>query len=248
MEDAKVRLNALFTKQGRVKRFQTKAEPDNYLHQEIASLEAYQKNRTLVLESTKGDLTSTRDTLSGVTRRISGLQDSAEDGKKRVRDLGDQLSGLKDSQSDLAERRKELWREDSKLDGLVAHAADELKSAEFNLASVDGRGLCLPPFYMFYSNEPRLSQDTGSGLRVVDKIAEQFNLEGVYGPLYRLFEIPDATFSTAVELTAGNRYFVFFCSTTDKPTETFYSLFHVVVDSDQTATKVLDIILKEKTG
>ena len=153
MEDAKARLNALFAKQGRVKRFRTKAERDNYLHQEIASLEAYQKNRTSVLESTKGDLTSTRDALSEVTRRISGLQDSVEDGKKRVRDLGDQLSGLKDQQSDLAERRKELWREDSKLDGLLAHAADELKSAERNLASMmDKVCVCAPFIYSIQTN------------------------------------------------------------------------------------------------
>lgn len=43
------------------------------------------------------------------------------------------------------------------------------------------------------------------GLRAVDKIAERLNLEGVYGPLYRLFEVADPKFSIAVELTAGNR-------------------------------------------
>jgi structural maintenance of chromosome 3 (chondroitin sulfate proteoglycan 6) len=48
-------------------------------------------------------------------------------------------------------------------------------------------------------------QDTGSGLRAVDKIAQRLNLRGVYGPLYRLCEIPDPKYNTAVELTAGNR-------------------------------------------
>jgi structural maintenance of chromosome 3 (chondroitin sulfate proteoglycan 6) len=43
---------------------------------------------------------------------------------------------LKDQQSELGERRKELWREDSKLGGVLAHAGDELKSAERNLASM----------------------------------------------------------------------------------------------------------------
>ncbi|KAI6114290.1 RecF/RecN/SMC [Pisolithus sp. B1] len=211
MEQAKAQLSALFAKQGRVKRFRTKAERDNYLHQEIASLESYQKNRVSVFESTRNDLNSTRDGLSEVTRRIENIQGTVEDGKKRVRDLGEQLSELRDKQSDLSERRKELWREDSKLDGLLGHAADELKSAERNLASM-------------------MDKDTGSGLRAVDRIAERHNLEGVYGPLYRLLDIPDPTFNTAVELTAGN------------------SLFHVVVDTDETASKVLDIMLKEKTG
>jgi structural maintenance of chromosome 3 (chondroitin sulfate proteoglycan 6) len=44
------------------------------------------------------------------------------------------------------------------------------------------------------------------GLRAVDKIAERHSLEGVYGPLYRLFDITDDKFNIAVELTAGNRY------------------------------------------
>ena len=49
-------------------------------------------------------------------------------------------------------------------------------------------------------------QDTGTGLRAVDSIAERLNLDGVYGPLYRLFEVTDVKFNTAVELTAGNRW------------------------------------------
>jgi structural maintenance of chromosome 3 (chondroitin sulfate proteoglycan 6) len=51
-----------------------------------------------------------------------------------------------------------------------------------------------------------MDKDTGLGLGAVDKIAERYNLDGVYGPLYRLFEIIDQKFSIAVELTAGNRF------------------------------------------
>ena len=75
-------------------------------------------------------------------------------------------------------------------------------------------------------------QDTGSGLRAVDDIKRRLGADGagIYGPLYRLLEIPDRKYATAIELTAGS------------------SLFHVVVDTDQTAQKVLDIMLKERTG
>lgn len=58
---------------------------------------------------------------------------------------------------------------------------------------------------MVKNTTTQAQQDTGSGLRAIDRISERHNLEGVYGPLYRLFEIPDTTFSTAIELTAGNR-------------------------------------------
>ena len=39
----------------------------------------------------------------------------------------------------------------------------------------------------------------------MDGIAERYNLQGVYGPLYRLFEVEDPKFNIATELTAGNR-------------------------------------------
>ena len=44
------------------------------------------------------------------------------------------------------------------------------------------------------------------GLRAVDKIVERLGLDGVYGPLYRLFEVTDPKFNVAVELTAGTRF------------------------------------------
>ncbi|KAG7088666.1 hypothetical protein E1B28_012638 [Marasmius oreades] len=75
-----------------------------------------------------------------------------------------------------------------------------------------------------------MDKDTGTGLRAVDRIAERYKLRGVHGPMYRLFEVTDPKFNIAVELTAGN------------------SLFHVVVDNDETASKVLEVMLKEKTG
>lgn len=39
----------------------------------------------------------------------------------------------------------------------------------------------------------------------MDGIADRYNLQGVYGPLYRLFEVEDPKFNIATELTAGNR-------------------------------------------
>ena len=51
------------------------------------------------------------------------------------------------------------------------------------------------------SSRPR----SGRALRAVEEITERLGLQGVHGPLYRLFEVTDDKFNTAVELTAGNR-------------------------------------------
>lgn len=70
--------------------------------------------------------------------------------------------------------------------------------------------------------------------------------EGVYGPLYRLFNVENEEYNLAVEITAGTRYvssFIYMCRRLSP-----LSLFHVVVDTDQTASKVLDLLNHEKTG
>ncbi|KAJ7046576.1 structural maintenance of chromosome protein 3 [Mycena alexandri] len=211
LDEANARLGSLFAKQGRGAKFRTKAERDAFLKQEITSMSAYKTSQAAALQTTKVELREAQRGLGEMDTQIAGVQSKIEDGRKKSKDLTEEIAGLKEKQSELTEKRKDLWREDTKLESLVGRAASELKTAERALAGM-------------------MDKDTGSGLGAVDKIAERYKLDGVYGPLYRLFEITDQKFNIAVELTAGN------------------SLFHVVVDTDETASKVLDVMLKEKTG
>ncbi|GLB45508.1 putative structural maintenance of [Lyophyllum shimeji] len=211
LDEANAKLASLFAKQGRATKFRTKAERDAYLKHEIGSMEEYKKTQTAALGNAQTELDTARRGLGEIDAQIAEVHSKIEDGRTRVRTLAEQAAGLKEQHVEFVERRKDLWREDTKLDSIVSRAAEELRNAERLLASM-------------------MDKDTGTGLRAVDKIAERYGLEGVYGPLYRLFEVTDPKFNIAVELTAGN------------------SLFHVVVDTDETASKVLDVMLKEKTG
>ncbi|KAL8865279.1 MAG: hypothetical protein Q9198_009397, partial [Flavoplaca austrocitrina] len=74
-----------------------------------------------------------------------------------------------------------------------------------------------------------MDQNTSRGLAAVRRIKRQHNLEGVYGTLAELCEVSDR-FRRAVEVTAGQ------------------SLFHYVVDNDETASKVIEILQKERAG
>lgn len=74
-----------------------------------------------------------------------------------------------------------------------------------------------------------MDHNTSRGIAAVRRITRQNNLEGVYGTLAELFDVSDR-YRTAVEVTAGQ------------------SLFHYVVDTDETATTVLEILQKEKAG
>ncbi|KAE9402346.1 RecF/RecN/SMC protein [Gymnopus androsaceus JB14] len=209
--EANARLQALYGKAGRVTRFRTKAERDKFLKQEIESMKTHRQTQQEALQFTHEQVEETKRTVAELTQQILDLQKKIDDGRHRVTELSEQSSALREQHSTLVEERKDLWREDTKLESLVGRAADEMRTAERQLASM-------------------MDKDTGMGLRAVDKIAERHNIAGVYGPLYRLFEVTDHKFNIAVELTAGN------------------SLFHVVVDSDETASKVLEVMLRDKTG
>lgn len=108
------------------------------------------------------------------------------------------------------ESNRELWREDAKTDSTLNNLREEQRKSERSLgASMD--------------------KNTSAGLAAVSKIAKALNLDGVYGPLYELFDVEDQ-YETAVSVTAGA------------------SLFHVVVDTEITATRVLEALNKEKAG
>lgn len=74
-----------------------------------------------------------------------------------------------------------------------------------------------------------MDQNTSRGLAAVRRIKRQYNLDGVYGTLAELLEVNEK-YRTAVEVAAGN------------------SLFHYVVDNDETATKVLEVLQRERAG
>ncbi|RDX44908.1 structural maintenance of chromosome protein 3 [Lentinus brumalis] len=213
LEEARARLDALYAKRGRLDKFRTKAERDRYLRAEIASMEQFRKAQAISLSGVKQELARAQQSLKEVEENMDDTQRRAEDARNQVRALSEEIAQLKDEQAEKTERRKELWREDSKLESLVTHAADELRGAERMLASM-------------------MDKDTGNGLRSIDRIvsSDPQGYEGVYGPLYRLFEITDDKFNTAIELTAGN------------------SLFHIVVDTDDTATRVLATMMRERSG
>lgn len=206
LDEANAKLAALFAKQGRTTKFRTKSERDAYLKHEIGHMEEYCKTQKMALTAAQTELNAARPGLGEIDGQIAEVQNKIEDGKKRFRDLSDQVVRLKDQHSDLTERRKDLWREDTKLESIVGRAVEELRTAERLLAGMVDKVDILFSQDNVTLLTPTFMKDTGSGLRAIDKIAERNGFEGVYGPLYRLFEVTDPKFNIAVELTAGNRF------------------------------------------
>ena len=77
--------------------------------------------------------------------------------------------------------------------------------------------------------EAAVPRDINRGLLAVKRICNDHRIPGVHGPLIELFDC-DEKFNTAVEVTAGN------------------TLFHIVVDTDEIASKIIHYLNLEKGG
>ncbi|XLT64939.1 hypothetical protein HN873_021378, partial [Arachis hypogaea] len=74
-----------------------------------------------------------------------------------------------------------------------------------------------------------ITGDVRRGMNSVRKICSEYNISGVYGPIIELLNCEEKFF-TAVEVTAGN------------------SLFHVVVENDDTSTQIIRHLNAHKGG
>ena len=74
-----------------------------------------------------------------------------------------------------------------------------------------------------------MDHNTSRGLASMRRIKRQHNIDGAYGTIADLMEVEEP-FRRAVEASAGQ------------------SLFHYVVDNDNTATKLIDMLQKERGG
>lgn len=136
LDEASANLSALFAKQGRASKFRTKSERDAFLRQEISSVSAYKQNQETVLETAHGDLAQAKRSQNEIDKLCRDVQGKMEDGRQRMKDLQDSVVKLKEQQMAMMEKRKDFWREDTKLDSLVSHAADELRTTERLLAGM----------------------------------------------------------------------------------------------------------------
>jgi len=136
LDEASAKLDALFSKQGRASKFRTQRERDNFLRQEISSVGAYKKSQTAAYDASRSELSVANDSLGEIDGQEKELHDRMEEARKKGRELSESVAGLKENYSELTEKRKDLWREDTKLEALVSRAADELRTAERSLAGM----------------------------------------------------------------------------------------------------------------
>lgn len=210
LDTAETTRQRLFAKQGRNSKFRNKKERDDWLRGQI-------NDTSTSLSQVKAVRMQTTEETAEIEQEIAIMEPEVDSLRKQLEGRGDAMQTLeqeilvaKEERDKLIDQRKELWREEAKLDSTIASAQQDLDRAERSLSHM-------------------MDANTSRGLAAVRRIKKQHRLNGVYGTLAELIEVPPA-FRTAVEVTAGN------------------SLFHYVVDTDETATKVLEVLNRERSG
>ena len=135
LDEVQAHLDMLYEKQGRLSRFRTRQERDQFLTGELQSLRAFRERQSSALESAKRELENTRDVLAKLSERSEGVQNCLEERREWVKALTEDLAGVKEKHFEPIERRKDLWREDAGLTSTIGHAENELRQHERDLVS-----------------------------------------------------------------------------------------------------------------
>ena len=210
LERAHALLEASYARKGRASEFSSVEERDAYLDTQVKELDEYISSINALHKASLDAIAAEEATLSELRGRRESLEAALGGRSASLDSISDELRTIGAHREALTEKKKELWRDEARTSAALAHARDQLSTAQRALATTMDRA-------------------TASGIQAVEAIVARHGIPGVYGPLYQLFTV-DERYKTAVEATAGT------------------SLFHVVVDSDKTATTLLEHLAKERSG
>ena len=226
LDNAEAMRQRLYAKQGRNARFRSKRERDEWLRKEIDDSYPQLAKIKAVRMQTGEEIAELGKEIASLESRISELREQFEQRGSSNEAMQQQIASAKADRDKLMDERKyvllvAVWL-------LLTVIPRELWREDAKLDSVLSNAL-KELNHAEQALSHRMDQNTSRGLAAVRRIKQQLSLEGVYGTLAELLEVSDR-FRTAVEVTAGN------------------SLFHYVVDNDETASKVLEILQREKSG
>ncbi|KAI6786902.1 RecF/RecN/SMC protein, partial [Hortaea werneckii] len=208
--DAEATCQRLYAKQGRQAQFRTKKDRDTFLRNEINDVNVALATRKAVTMQTTEEITELENQIGKLEADIAERRARIDNRGDEQQNISAQVTNAKEERDRLQDQRRELWREEARLDSVIENAKQELDKAEKFLSTM-------------------MDQNTNRGINAVRRIVREHNIEGAYGTLGELFDFSDK-YKTAIEVTAGT------------------SLFHYVVDTDETATHILQILQKEEAG
>lgn len=210
LQEVERELESLRAKQGRLDRFATASQRDEFLRQSCSSIAASIERVRLQAAQIEANRSQTLTEQRVAQNEIDECKLKLNSRKTELSRFDDEFHQLKEAREHKESHRKLLWSNEAKL-----VAATEGNKEEFDKAQ---RALVAA-----------MDRNTSRGLKSVEEIVKHHNIRGYHGPLYELFDCPDK-YRDAVDVVASG------------------SMFHVVVDNDETASRILDILNQERGG
>lgn len=187
LQDAESAVSRLLGKQGRQTQYRTKKERDDDLRRHIAEVHGALATRKAINMQITENVTELESQIGQLESDIAELRSRIENRGDEQQNISGEVQRARDESNRLQDQRKELWREQAKLDSVIGSAREELERAERFLGQM-------------------MDQNTQRGLASVRRIVQQEGIEGAYGPLGELFE-SHQNYKTAAEVTAGASLF-----------------------------------------
>jgi structural maintenance of chromosome 3 (chondroitin sulfate proteoglycan 6) len=106
MDEAQARLGALHAKQGRISRFSSRAQRDNYLKSEIKGLKSAEEAIAESLQATEEEINATREKIEDVQRRIVESREQVQEKGTLLARLGEEIVQKNAKKAKLVEQRK----------------------------------------------------------------------------------------------------------------------------------------------
>lgn len=206
---AEQRRKELYAKQGRGNQFTSREDRDNWIRNELKSLNKAIKDKEEQIRKFTEDTGQEEKRRDMLETRIAEINQRVEQHKEIIESNNKSYNEMKAKKDELQNERSALWREENVLQQSLNSLRDELGKKEQALRSMTGKA-------------------TLNGIMSVQKVLQSFRernmnqelIDGYFGTLIEMFDC-EKTFFTCVEVTAGGR------------------LFHHVVDSDRTGTAIL---------
>ncbi|XP_060076543.1 structural maintenance of chromosomes protein 3-like [Ylistrum balloti] len=206
---AEQRRKELYAKQGRGNQFTSRDERDNWIKKELKSLNRAIKDKEEQIRRLREDLTNDTKRAEHLKINIQDIGSKTDQNKDIIDQNQRSSSDMKKEKETIHNERNAMWRQENIMQQELVGIREELSKKEQALRSMTGKAIL-------------------NGIDSVQKVIQSFRdqrkfsevCDGYLGIMIENLDC-DKAFFTCVEVTAGSR------------------LFHHIVDTDRTGTKIL---------
>lgn len=234
------KLQVLYAKQGRARQFPNQAARDKFLGDEIKALTKYEKSQQKRIDDLEQDVEGAKTQLEEVVSRSREQARDEAKGRESLKTMSEDITKLKSEVDAMQEQKKNLWREEGKLGQTVSNARTSLQETERQLQGLmdkvcssllsSGQLLMTRTRAWVCDQSRRSPPDWDSPVSMV--------------PSTSCLTFPTSTRPPSRSLPVRGEPSLPLISLSLLTA----SLFHVVVDNDDTVTKLLEVMNKEKSG